>query len=60
LIERAPVVHAIGTADYPTRAKRPAFSVLDTTRLREAFGVALPDWRAGLDDVMRELADPRS
>lgn len=60
LIERAPAVHAIGTADYPTRAKRPAFSVLDTTRLREAFGVSLPGWQVGLDGVMRELAGSRS
>ena len=60
LIERAPMVHAIKTADYPTKATRPAFSVLDTARLREAFGVTLPNWRAGLDDVMRGLADPHS
>jgi dTDP-4-dehydrorhamnose reductase len=55
LIERAPVVHAIGTADYPTRAKRPAYSVLDTTKLRDAFDVDLPDWRAGLDGVIEGL-----
>ncbi|WIG56341.1 MAG: dTDP-4-dehydrorhamnose reductase [Rhodanobacteraceae bacterium] len=56
LIERAPVVHAIKTADYPTKAKRPAFSVLDTTRLREAFGATLPDWRTALEEVIGELA----
>jgi dTDP-4-dehydrorhamnose reductase len=60
LIERVPAVHAIRTSDYPIRAKRPAFSVLDTTRLREAFGITLPDWRTGLDGVMRELAETRS
>jgi dTDP-4-dehydrorhamnose reductase len=56
LIERAPLVHAIATADYPTRAKRPAFSVLDTTKLRHAFGIELPDWRVALDEVIGELA----
>ncbi|MES2403031.1 MAG: dTDP-4-dehydrorhamnose reductase [Pseudomonadota bacterium] len=60
VIERVPVVHAINTADYPTKAKRPAFSVLDTTRLREVFGVTLPDWQTGLNGVMRELAGSRS
>ena len=60
LIERVPVVHAINTADYPTKAKRPAFSMLDTTRLREVFGITLPDWQTGLDGVMRELAGSRS
>ena len=60
LIERVPKVQAIRTADYPTRARRPAFSVLDTTRLRDAFGIALPDWQTGLDDVVDELAADRA
>jgi dTDP-4-dehydrorhamnose reductase len=55
LIGHAPVVHAIGTADYPTRAKRPAFSVLDTTKLRDTFGIDLPDWQTALDGVLGEL-----
>lgn len=59
LLPRLPEVHAIRTAEYPTRAVRPAYSVLDTTRLRETFGVALPSWRAGLDGVIGELRDAR-
>jgi dTDP-4-dehydrorhamnose reductase len=38
----------IATVDYPTPAARPAYSVLDGGKLREAFGLALPDWRAQL------------
>ena len=53
---RAPHVVAITTADYPTKAKRPAFSVLDTTKLRDAFGIDLPDWQAALDGVIADLA----
>ena len=56
IIARVPVVHAISTAEYPTRAVRPAFSVLDTGRLRGTFGIALPDWQTALDGVMAELA----
>ncbi len=56
LIERAPRVTPITTADYPTRAKRPRYSVLDTTKIRDTFGVDLPDWRKGLHDVIGELA----
>lgn len=41
-------VVAIGTADYPTPAKRPAYSVLDCSRLRKTFGIAMPDWREQL------------
>ncbi|UHQ22197.1 dTDP-4-dehydrorhamnose reductase [Lysobacter sp. 5GHs7-4] len=52
LIARKPLVHPIATADYPTRARRPAYSVLDTTRLRGEFGVTLPDWRSALDSTL--------
>jgi dTDP-4-dehydrorhamnose reductase len=53
---RAPRIVAIRTADYPTRAVRPAWSVLDTGKLRTTFGIALPDWQTALDDVIDELA----
>jgi dTDP-4-dehydrorhamnose reductase len=56
LIARAPRVVPIATADYPTRARRPAYSVLDCTRLENVFGLQLPDWRAGLDEVLDEVA----
>lgn len=51
-------VQAITTAEYPLPAPRPANSCLDTTRLRETFGLCLPDWRQGLDHVMTQLLTP--
>ena len=57
LIGRAPAVVPIATADYPTRARRPAWSVLDTTKIRAAFGLNLPRWEQGLDAVIGELAE---
>ena len=56
LLAKAPRVLPIGTADYPTPAKRPAYSVLDTAKLRRDFGIAPPDWRDGLQATLRELA----
>ena len=56
LIAHKPRVTAIGTADYPTPAQRPAYSVLDTTKLRTDFGIAPPGWREGL---RRTLGEPR-
>lgn len=56
-LPRVPRVRAIGTSDYPTPARRPAYSVLDTSRLRADFGIAPPPWRQGLQDVIGQLAD---
>jgi dTDP-4-dehydrorhamnose reductase len=43
-----PRLAAISSADYPSPAARPAFSALDSGKAREMFGVAVPEWRAGL------------
>ena len=56
LLARAPSVVPIGTADYPTPAARPGYSVLDTGALQRDFGIELPDWQAALARVMDELA----
>jgi len=59
LLARVPRVEAIATADYPTPARRPAYSRLDNTRLYDDFGLRLPDWRRGVSDVIAELSrDP--
>ncbi|MEO3473029.1 dTDP-4-dehydrorhamnose reductase [Roseomonas sp. CAU 1739] len=51
-----PVLRAIATADYPTKAVRPADARLDCTRLERTFGVRLPAWQEGLARVMRAIA----
>ena len=56
LIERAPRVEPIATAEYPTRAQRPAYSRLDGRRLHDALGLRLPDWRRGVSETLAELA----
>lgn len=55
LLSKVPLVRAITTADYPTPAKRPAYSVLACDKLREAYGIEPADWRVELDRVLREL-----
>ncbi|KAB0616673.1 dTDP-4-dehydrorhamnose reductase [Castellaniella defragrans] len=47
----------IATADYPTPARRPANSRLDTQKIRAALGIHLPDWRDGVDYVLDQLLD---
>lgn len=44
----------IPTTDYPTPATRPLNSRLDTTKLRAAFGLNLPDWQAGVERMLKE------
>ncbi len=49
------MVTDIATADYPTKAERPANSRLDTTRFEAVFGLAPPPWRDSLKPVVRRL-----
>ncbi|MNC19145.1 dTDP-4-dehydrorhamnose reductase [compost metagenome] len=56
VLSQGPKVEAITTAEYPTPAKRPAWSVLDNSRLQQDFGIALPRWQDGLKRVMQEIA----
>jgi dTDP-4-dehydrorhamnose reductase len=48
-------IAAIRTEDYPVAATRPINSCLDTTKVRAAFGVSLPDWQVGVDEVLVAL-----
>lgn len=56
LLERIPQIEAIASRDYPTPATRPAYSVLDTTRIGHDFGIRLPHWREGVRQVIADLA----
>lgn len=56
LLARAPQVEAITSGDYPTPAARPAWSVLDSSKLERDTGLRLPGWQQGLDEVLDQLA----
>jgi dTDP-4-dehydrorhamnose reductase len=51
-------VTPIGTADYPTPARRPANSRLSSARIEAVHGVRLPEWRASLKQVVERLVRP--
>ena len=55
---RAGEVEAITTDQYPTPARRPAYSVLDCERARTRLGVALPPWDVALADAFGPRAHP--
>jgi dTDP-4-dehydrorhamnose reductase len=46
----------IPTSEYPTPARRPAYSVLCNDKLERVFGVRLPDWRTQLQMALEDLA----
>jgi dTDP-4-dehydrorhamnose reductase len=48
-------VQAIGTADYPTPARRPANSVLSNAKLSTDSGICLPDWEQSLRLCLAEM-----
>jgi dTDP-4-dehydrorhamnose reductase len=55
VLEKAPRLIGIPSYEYPTKAKRPMYSRLDCTRFATDFGMRLPDWRLGLNQVLAEM-----
>lgn len=60
LLDALPVVKAITTDQYPTPAKRPAWSVLSSEKLHSLYGVQSVDWRKELTKVLEELRRERA
>ncbi|MFT4072487.1 MAG: dTDP-4-dehydrorhamnose reductase [Dysgonamonadaceae bacterium] len=48
-------VNPITTEEYPTPAARPKYSILDKTKIKEIFGIRIPEWKASLQQVVDEL-----
>lgn len=50
------IVNPILTSQYPTPAKRPQYSVLDTAKIQQAFGVSVPAWKDSLQKCLSILS----
>lgn len=48
-------IQAVPTSAFPTPARRPSNSRLNTHKLRKAFGLHLPEWQAGVDRMLTEF-----
>lgn len=48
-------VNPITTEQYPTKAKRPQYSVLDKTKIKDAFGISIPQWEESLTLCIQEI-----
>ena len=42
--------------EFPSKVKRPHFSVLDKTKIKDTFGIEVPYWKDSLKKCIRELA----
>ena len=51
----ADAVRAVPTSAFPTPARRPGNSRMDTRKLRDSFGVALPSWQSGVERMLTEV-----
>ncbi len=49
------MVKPLHTSEYPTAARRPAYSVLDKTKIKETYGVTIPYWEESLAACIRDL-----
>jgi dTDP-4-dehydrorhamnose reductase len=49
------IVHPIPTTDYPTPAKRPKFSLLDTSKIISTFNIQIPEWKESLGRCVERL-----
>lgn len=49
------IVNPLKTSEYPTKAARPAFSVMDKTKIKTTFGIKVPYWRDSLKIALSNL-----
>lgn len=49
------MVNGITTAEYPTPAKRPAYSVMDTSKISTTYGIVMRDWKEALQECILQL-----
>ena len=48
-------IRGITTAEYPTPAKRPAYSVMTKVKVKQVFGISIPEWMDSLRKVIRDF-----
>jgi dTDP-4-dehydrorhamnose reductase len=56
---RVPTLQAVTTAEYPTPARRPKYSCLDSSKAERIFGVRLAPWRSSLEECLDQLEMPK-
>ena len=45
----------VRSSSYPSKVRRPAYSVLDKTRIRESYNLSIPHWRTSLNNCLLKI-----
>ena len=48
-------VYPISSSAYPTKAKRPFYSILDKAKIKETFGIEIPYWKESLEKCLKQF-----
>jgi len=51
------IINPIETKEYPTPAKRPHYSLLNKSKIKEDFTIAIPYWKDSLDECLRRMGE---
>ena len=58
--DKIALITGIATSEFPTLAKRPAYSMLDSSALEQHFGIPPSDWRQGVRQTLLALQTERA
>lgn len=48
------VINEVSTEEYPTKAERPNYSLLDKSKIKRTFGISIPTWQVSLDRMLQK------
>ncbi|NCF42207.1 MAG: dTDP-4-dehydrorhamnose reductase [Bacteroidetes bacterium] len=48
------LLNEVSTEDYPTKADRPKYSLLDKSKIKRTFGISIPTWQASLERMLQK------
>lgn len=57
IVRNSCTIESCTTEDFPTKAKRPAYSVLSKEKIKRVFGISIPSWQSGLKAFFNRLLE---
>jgi len=59
LLEKKIPIKNLTTSEYPTKAKRPAYSVLSKEKAKNTFSLIIPTWKESLENFIKEITNDK-